>query len=340
MRSFATVAIGVALATACLPAASGQPPPSGTGDQAAACMDCHAGSEKSKRGDIEIDPARYGASTHGAIGCTGCHMEGFSEYPHKATRQEAPDCTLCHGGDSSQPYDRARIESDVKQSIHARLLRRLEAGRSDPVFKCTNCHYPHYFLPVRKMASIEVAVRIGNETCMACHARPDELEGTDQERKGRAPRRQAVEEHRSVPAAGAVRFARVPQEYAWKQLASKHVWIPMWELHTKAARCVECHTPGKEETIHKILPSAQAQKDCVACHSRDSLLLHKLYRHIAKEEWDKGGIVNAIIFNNAYLIGATKFAWLDWLSVRLFGLALAAVFVHSAGRVVAKNRRR
>ncbi|MBI3679537.1 MAG: hypothetical protein HY235_03995 [Acidobacteria bacterium] len=29
-------------------------------------------------------------------------------------------------------------------------------------------------------------------------------------RKGRAPRRQAVEEHRSVPAAGAVRFARVP----------------------------------------------------------------------------------------------------------------------------------
>ncbi|MBI3679539.1 MAG: PQQ-dependent dehydrogenase, methanol/ethanol family [Acidobacteria bacterium] len=31
-------------------------------------------------------------------------------------------------------------------------------------------------------------------------------------RKGRAPRRQAVEEHRSVPAAGAVRFARVPQK--------------------------------------------------------------------------------------------------------------------------------
>jgi hypothetical protein len=265
------------------------------------CMDCHQGNAQSQRGGIEIDPQRFQAATHSAIGCTGCHMEGFAEFPHKGKKADAPDCTLCHSGDASPPYNRALIEQDMKQSIHVQLV--------DPQFACTNCHYPHYFRPVRKMGSIAEAVTTGNRVCMECHAKADASTGTD-------------------------------EKNAWQQLAAKHTWIPMWEMHTKAARCVDCHTPGKEDTIHRILPAAQAQRDCVSCHSRDSILLHKLYKHVAKEERDKNGILNAVIFNNAYMIGATKSAWMEQGSLILFAAALAGIGIHAALRWAASRRRK
>ncbi|MBI3207772.1 MAG: cytochrome c3 family protein [Candidatus Solibacter usitatus] len=256
----------------------------GAEDNTAPCMDCHAGNAQSKRGGTEIDPARFARATHSFLGCTGCHLDGFSAYPHKATRKDALDCMTCHAGDSSAPYNRAQIEADLNKSVHIFV--------ADPNFKCTYCHWPHDFLPVRKMKSIAEAVEIGNKVCMECHATP------------------------------------------------KHTWIPMWELHTKAARCVDCHTAGKEETIHHILPASRAQRDCVNCHSRDSLLLRKLYKHIAARQRSQEGMVNAVIFNNAYMIGATKFEWLDRISILLFGMTVAAVFVHGAGRRLARGRKK
>lgn len=226
-------------------------------------------------------------------------MEGFDAYPHKGKRTDAPDCTTCHSGDESLPYNRALIEKDVKASVHAQLV--------DPDFKCSNCHSPHDFRPVRKMASIEEAIQVANDTCMECHTQPDEKAG-------------------------------ITAKQALQKLSDKHTWIPMWDLHTKAARCVDCHTQGNQETIHRILPAAQAQRECVACHSRDSLLLTKLYKHIAKEERSKGGIVNSVMFNNAYMIGATKNSWLDIGSLLIFGLALAGIALHGFGRYRAAKK--
>jgi formate-dependent nitrite reductase cytochrome c552 subunit len=113
----------------------------------------------------------------------------------------------------------------------------------------------------------------------------------------------------------------------------------MWDLHTTAARCVDCHTEGKEETIHRILPAARAQRDCVQCHSRDSLLLRKLYKHAADKERSEGGLVNSVIYNEAYLIGATKYEWLDKLSLGVFLAMLGGIALHAIGRVLASRKR-
>ncbi len=220
-------------------------------------------------------------------------MEGFAAYPHKGKKGDAAECRTCHSGDASGTYNRAQIEKDVQESVHAKKV--------DPDFACTNCHDPHDFRPIAKMGGVREAIETANATCMGCHTVADEKAGV------------------------------TPQQ-AWAKLSEKHVWIPMWDLHTKAARCVDCHTAGNQETIHLILPAAQAQRECVSCHSRDSLLMAKLYKHTAKEERMKAGVVNAVMFNNAYMIGATKVGWLDTWSLAIFGLAMAGIMLHGLGR--------
>ncbi|MEZ5352510.1 MAG: cytochrome c3 family protein [Bryobacteraceae bacterium] len=292
---------------------AGQTEPSAD-DPSAACMECHTGNAESKRGSTEIDPEAWGKSTHASIlGCTGCHSEGFGDYPHKGKRADAPDCVVCHSGDDSLPFNRAKIEADVKASVHVTLLAKLTGNHSAegqlPEFRCTNCHYPHDFRPVRAMESVAEAVRVGNAVCLQCHGAAN-------------PRND------------------ISAEQVLANLTDKHAFIPMWELHTKAARCVDCHTPGKEETIHRILPASQAQRDCVQCHSRDSLLLRKLYKHAAERERSEGGIINSVIYNDAYMIGATKYEWLDRLSLAVFGIALVAIALHALGRWAGARRRR
>lgn len=255
-----------------------------------ACLECHTGSGPSKAGSIEIDPARFAASIHGPLGCAGCH-DGYDAYPHKAKKTSGKaDCTQCHT-DNQEPYFMARTTHEVKASVHARLV--------DEDFSCSNCHIPHDFVPVRKMASVPDTIRIANDACLACHAKNG----------GKT------------------------------ELAVKHTWIPMWELHTRSARCVDCHTPGREDTVHLILSAKSAQRDCVACHSRDSLLLTKLYNHTARQE-RQSSFVNAVILNNAYMIGATKNDWLDRASVLLFQAVLAALALHALGRLVMAKRRK
>jgi hypothetical protein len=257
--------------------------------RAADCLECHAGDP--------IDRAKYEASVHASLGCTGCHDESFNEYPHKK-KLEKQDCTTCHTDDSGA-YPMARIHHEVLASNHARLM-----GGEVP---CTSCHSPHNFVPVSKMGSVAEAVRIANDACMECHAKADEKTG---DRKN-----------------------------SWSELAGKHTWIPMWELHTKAARCIDCHTPGKEDTLHLILSAKSAQRDCVACHSRDSILLAKLYQHAAKDTGGGKGVVNQVILNNAYMIGATKNEWLDRASLILFAATLAGILLHGVLRIAAGKKR-
>ncbi len=310
MQRISSLLIVAALSLA-RPSGGQTAPPSD--DPSAACMACHAGSAESKRGDTEIDPAAYANSTHASIlGCPGCHSEGFEDYPHKGKRSAAPDCTVCHSGDDSMPFNRAQIEADVKASVHVTLLAKLSRRLDDddlPMFPCTSCHYPHDFRPVRDMPSIAEAVHVGNAVCLQCHAAANPRNG-------------------------------ISAEQTMANLTAKHAFIPMWELHTKAARCVDCHTPGKEATIHRILPASQAQRDCVQCHSRDSLLLRKLYQHAAGQERAQGGLLNSVIYNDAYLIGATKFEWLDRLSLALFAITVAGIALHALGRWWGSRRRR
>lgn len=243
-----------------------------------ACLDCH-----------DVDQQKFKASVHAGLECTSCHDEAvFQSDPHKLLpkeKRQKQDCTGCHT-DNSGKFPMARIDHEVKASMHARKV--------DENFSCNNCHNAHEFRPVSQMGTVADAVRIGNSSCLNCHE--------------------------------------------MKKLAPQHTWIPMWEMHTRAARCVDCHTAAREESIHLVMSKASAQRDCVNCHSQNSLLLNKLYRHMAKEE-RSSGFVNAVILNNTYMIGATKHEGLDNASRILFGIVLAGILTHAGLRRFASSRR-
>lgn len=249
-----------------------------------------------------IDPERYGRSVHGGLDCAMCHTDGFAQFPHGGTRTDAPDCPECHSG--SSPYDFDAIAKGVQESVHAALV--------DPAFRCTNCHSPHYYLPAARLADIAAGIAAANRSCLGCHAEGD---------SGR-------------PALGA--------------LVDAHRWLPHPALHLRGNPCIACHTGlhGRPSTaaldglIHTLPPAAEALKDCATCHSQNSLLATKLYAHLASRRWAEMGWLNPILFNTAYVTGATRNRWLDWGTVGLTALTLAGIGIHALGRWLGTRLRR
>jgi len=269
-------------------------------------MGCH------KPRDTIIDPDRYARSVHASLDCNTCHADGFATFPHQAKRADAPECMTCHAGVDTPPYDFVHIQQGVQASIHAQM-----AGGE---FACTNCHSPHYFVPATRMSDTPSAVRIANEPCLHCHAEGDASGGAGQ------------------PSVA--------------KLATQHQWLPHWQLHLLNAPCIACHTTGDQRadaanpkleaqrTLHVVLPKEQALRDCVGCHSKNSVLVSKLYAYLSLKEQTERGWLNAVLFNNAYLVGATRNRWLDWATVALTAATVGGVAIHAAGRWLGARLRR
>jgi mono/diheme cytochrome c family protein len=237
-----------------------------------------------------------------------CHTEGFSEFPHSGRRAGAPDCAACHGG--SSPFDFDGIVKGVKESVHA--------TRVDPAFRCTNCHSPHYFIPATRLTDLAFGIESANQGCLGCHA--------------------------SGPSPSGARSAL-------ESLAKRHAaLLPHPRLHLQANPCIACHTDlrGREITaplqgpgpIHKVLPASAALKDCAACHGRNSVLATKLYAHLAVKERAEQGWLNSVLFNTAYVTGATRNRWLDWGTFGLTALTVLGIGVHGVGRWLGARLRR
>ncbi|MBF0160444.1 MAG: nitrate reductase [Magnetococcales bacterium] len=123
------------------------------------------------------------------------------------------------------------------------------------------------------------------------------------------------------------------------QLASRHRWLPQRALHWRSTRCIDCHTPAGSVT-HAIQPALQAERQCEACHNRDSILLSKLYRYRMREEVQKAGFINSIVLNDAYVMGMTRHQWIDRGSVALVSLTVLTLAGHAAARWLASRQRR
>lgn len=213
-------------------------------------------------------------------------------------------CKDCHGdGVSSVPHqgnfrgpvqscpdchkrDKVTIVPEFQQSVHMQLR--------PNVFTCYSCHDPHN---VRKASSLgekrNVAHR-DNSMCLGCH-------NSD------------------------AQYAKLTTQKR-PDLLQVHSWQPNPQLHWSAVRCIDCHTPEKPNGAigHNILPKDKAERHCVSCHSTDSSLLTRLYRHeVETQRVNAAGFINAYILTQAYVVGVTRNAYLDWASLILF-LALAA----------------
>ncbi len=245
-----------------------------------------------------ISTERFAASVHGALGCRMCHSAGYDGFPHTSNpAQMAQDCTACHI-DSDPPYHFGWIANEVRASVHGRLV--------SEDFACTRCHDPHEYVPTHRAADLREAIAEANGRCLTCHG----LEGES---------------------------AAASELHSLAHLTRVHSFLPRFVRHARSARCVECHTPGREQTVHLILSAKSAVRECVECHTANSALREKLFRHMAAEDRQLG-FVNSVILNNYYMVGATQNKLLDNVMWSLFGLSFLGICVHGAARMATRSR--
>ena len=135
-----------------------------------ACLACHGQkgmSKKSASGEVvelHVDKAKFGASIHASLGCTGCHSDlAGSAHPSKTPVQPV-SCEGCH----------ADAVKTFNSSAHAAAHR---AGRFAPT--CADCHTKHEILGSMDSASPVSRKNLG-KTCGTCHEEvvKDVLEST------------------------------------------------------------------------------------------------------------------------------------------------------------------
>lgn len=268
-----------------------------------ACFVCH-GEVKYTLEDIEndrsatkrmapckvVDRDKYYTSVHKSFSCTDCHSYDFMTFPHSMDLrfEENFMCMDCHGYDETYAhYHFEEIELEFSESIH---------NMQD--FTCWSCHDPHSYKAFMRTADdLHEAVLFDNSMCLRCHA--------DYDRFAQKTDREEI------------------------VIVESHDWLPNQADHFAKVRCIECHTEINDSILiaHKILPASDAVERCTECHSKDTRLMHTLYKFQSMEE-RKGGFVNSIMINDTYVIGANQNIWLNRLSLLIFGGALLVIAFH------------
>jgi len=194
----------------------------------------------------------------------------------------------CHGYDETYArYHFESIEAEFSESTHNR-----------EGFNCWSCHDPHsYRAFMRNADDLAEAILYDNNMCLHCHA--------DFTRFSMLTDREEI------------------------VLVESHDWLPNQAAHFAKVRCIECHTEINDSILiaHKIMPKSSAVKNCTECHSKDSRLMHTLYKFESLEK-RKGGFVNGIMINNSYVIGANQNVLLNRLSLLVFGLTMLVIAFH------------
>ncbi|MDP3445049.1 MAG: hypothetical protein Q8T08_19485, partial [Ignavibacteria bacterium] len=174
-------------------------------------------------------------------------------------------------------------------------------------FNCWMCHNPHsYKTMTHGDSKISEIVSYHNKTCMNCHDNND-------------------------------KFQRISDSIK-PPLETIHQFLPNFELHFSAVRCIECHTDRNDTAwvAHNILPKDMAVKKCVECHSNSTMLTSKLYKYQNIAARQDRGTFNAVLLNEAYVIGANRNIYLNIVSAILFGMTLLGVAIHAFFRIKKK----
>ncbi len=277
------------------------------------CLRCHSmetlgyqDRDTGKLVNLHVPLAGFSTSNHGELTCVNCHQKGYDVHPHtEKAKAETLYCLDCHDDPKNPKFKDYRfkeVEAEFKKSVHYE--------RHADKFTCFSCHDPHAFEVAKKKVETAAIIEQDNAMCANCHRSP-------------------------------VRFADITTKRTVPDLEATHAWLPNAKLHWSKVRCVECHTPHDQANFsHVILKKETAERNCVVCHTKDSMLLTTLYRHSVTTSREKTGFINATILNDAYIIGATRNQFLDWLSFGIIGAAGGVVFAHGMGRWISGKRKK
>ncbi len=247
-----------------------------------------------------IDSVKLHTSVHKMFACIDCHSMEYETFPHSGELrlEEKYQCMDCHGGDETfAKFNFEGIEASFMESVHYKA--------SDERFNCWMCHNAHgYELALREDKPIVEVVNISNSMCLSCHDNK-------------------------------FKYGLLSNEEP-KKVAEIHAWLPHQARHFEKVRCVDCHTKVQSDILvaHNILPKEEALKNCVECHSANSVLMESLYAHRAKESRIESGFVNAIILNEGYIIGANRNRTLNFVSIGIFGFVVLGLLIHLILRLI------
>ncbi|HKI79192.1 MAG TPA: cytochrome c3 family protein [Ignavibacteriaceae bacterium] len=263
------------------------------------CLKCHSWSTLGFRDkesgllvNLSVNPDNFYTSNHKILACVECHSKDFTVFPHSnKLKEESLYCLDCHTDKKElSKYSFKNIEKDFKKSIHY-----LKLGNQ---FTCFNCHEPHSFkVNARVNTQIEKIVLYDNRICLDCHNSSSKIAALTKD---------------VIPS-----------------LNESHKWLPHLELHWANVRCIDCHAPENTAGVpHEILPKEKAVKNCVNCHSENSILLQSLYKFQSVQKRNEQGFINATILNNSYVIGATRNYYLNLFSFIIFGITIIFLGLH------------
>ncbi len=276
------------------------------------CLQCHGeqyytikdtlfGEEKSALmcSENRFEREEYYHSVHWSFSCYDCHSEDYNEFPHplQLRFEDYWTCLDCHGYDENfAQYIFEEIDEEHMKSVHYTA--------TDGEFSCWECHDPHtYKLLTRSTAEMDQIIMESNNMCLDCHGNE-------------------------------VKFAMI-SDRELGNLIPQHDWLPNQNLHFQSVRCLDCHAEVNDSILvaHNVLPADSAVRNCVECHSKNSLLMGSLYKYRAQETRTEEGFINGVIINNdAYVIGANRSRFLNIASLLIFGLAFGAIALHAGLR--------
>jgi len=135
------------------------------GEDAQACLGCHATPGMTMTfGDrstlsVHVDGQQFARSAHGALGCTGCHVDvSLDKHPSAsyASKKQflqhlAGACRNCHADDQL-----------MANPLHKRTISRADA------MPCTGCHGAH---AVKKVPARKEKLSV-SQYCLTCHTKP------------------------------------------------------------------------------------------------------------------------------------------------------------------------
>jgi hypothetical protein len=280
------------------------------------CFSCHAESmyrytdessalvvQKMMNRDRIIHREEYYRSNHKSFYCLDCHSEAHLKFPHppEVLMHEYYTCLDCHGNVKHwADFHFGKIQDEYDRSVHNLA----DPGR----FSCWKCHDPHtYYISRRKTETLLATIAYDNTICLSCHSGPDH----------------------SQPQAA-------PDSI---DIFRKHAWLPGQVLHFKTIRCIECHTRISDSILfaHQVLPKENAVQQCYECHSKNSILMHTLFKFQSLQDRKEYGFLNAAILNHAYVIGANRNSTLEKISLIIFGLTFVGILLHIFFRVRQRN---
>jgi hypothetical protein len=301
-----------------------------------------------------IDSSEFYVSNHRAFKCTDCHAveyEGNFPHPGNLRMEMSYTCMDCHEDDPvTAKFNFEMINDEFQKSVHS--------TKHDEDFTCWMCHNPHtYKINARSNESIHNVIAYDNQICLSCHSNIDKYQLlTNKENPN------LIKKHDWLPNQKLhfmeVRCIECHAKYN-NDILVAHDILPK---DSAVRKCVECHQKNSllVATLYKYQVMENRRKNLAGQednnlsdpHVKD-LSVGALYNNqdlkgrrkslaagqgknsLPDSQVQAGGIrhkngyFNAIILNDAYIIGANRNYYLNIISVVIFSLVLGGILFHS-----------